>query len=981
MSGLAAGLSVAGLVSQFRDLAKAMPALAELSRQTGISATELERLKATAANLNIDPSKMTGALQYLSREMVLFHKQSGPLYFEMQNGSSALAEKIRKENPADAYKDVLRWLDAIPAAQKAAGKSAADAAQVQRHYAGMAFGDEDMAQLTAKGMSGYNEAYQQASQDVGQITAEMVKQSEAFDRSISRFDASWNNLKRDLGSTVLPGLTAATDGMRKLFDEVKAEPALLGVGAGAAVGLYARRRIMAGSRLAGGSGAVERAAGRIEGAAVKQSTATTTFAEAVGEFRIAVAELRGKASVPVPVEPVKPGAVETAPKGFLGKGGFKGLGAGLAEGLFGAMVYDYGEKAMDAVLGWTPKHQAALDQATSLSNLAADLKADFFGSGTSTAATGGARQLYSAPAIEEDRLTRARDIGGPPRASAFHPDDDDRQTRARAADAPDRTLDGFVMGALDKPVLHLAGTLKTAAAAIDSNVRPAAFHPAAFGGASSDPQSVIAGGVKEGMLAAMREWSGMSDPSHPGGIMGASFGGGSGSSAAAAGGRRPSLRYGRPHSSAPYDDGGATPTGAHDPLKDLIAQHETGSTGAAGYDTVYGHAERGGPLAPPKPITQMTIAEVLAYQRAMKPRAGSPAFPVGRAQWTESTLRGLTRGMDPSTVLSPDVQEKLFDRSIAGRMGQGNGGLRSEWDSLRAVPDGEIDRAMQGHRDALKNAAPSASASPRGAYPGWMDDKSRRELAGINAPLARDLLAASQSTGAHFRILQGLRTQGEADANARSGRGVRNSQHLYGAAADIRLTDAQGHDLDRSDPAYEKFADAYEGSSRARGGQGRWLGHTRGWSWDRAHFDQGIGYGQSHQRDPYGTGGPSTGDIASGNKEIFSGPDNPFMKAATPLERAAQKLGVAADDQGRAAAIQRRDVLGDRPDRMNIAPMPRVAPEPAREDMAGGGRQSIDPIELNIRHHPQTGRPVVQAKSGAGVKISLRTAPQPVQTA
>ena len=39
VSGLAAGLSVAGLVSQFRDLAKAMPALAELSRQTGISAT------------------------------------------------------------------------------------------------------------------------------------------------------------------------------------------------------------------------------------------------------------------------------------------------------------------------------------------------------------------------------------------------------------------------------------------------------------------------------------------------------------------------------------------------------------------------------------------------------------------------------------------------------------------------------------------------------------------------------------------------------------------------------------------------------------------------------------------------------------------------------------------------------------------------------------------------------------------------------
>lgn len=91
------------------------------------------------------------------------------------------------------------------------------------------------------------------------------------------------------------------------------------------------------------------------------------------------------------------------------------------------------------------------------------------------------------------------------------------------------------------------------------------------------------------------------------------------------------------------------PTDAHTPLKDLIAKHETGTTGTGGYETVYGHAERGGPLAPPKPITEMTLAQVLAYQREMKPRAGSPAFPVGRGQWVEKTLRGLTAKMDQNT--------------------------------------------------------------------------------------------------------------------------------------------------------------------------------------------------------------------------------------------------------------------------------------------------------------------------------------------
>ncbi len=345
------------------------------------------------------------------------------------------------------------------------------------------------------------------------------------------------------------------------------------------------------------------------------------------------------------------------------------------------------------------------------------------------------------------------------------------------------------------------------------------------------------------------------------------------------------------------------PTDAHTPLKDLISKHETGTTGAGGYETVYGHAERGGPLAPPKPITDMSIAEVLAYQREMKPKAGSPAFPVGRAQWVEKTLRGLTAKMDQNTKFTPEVQEKLFDRSIRPRLGQGPAGMRAEWDSMRSVSDGEIQSAIDGHRKAvafMKDApnseaqqagpkgtdaprAPQSATGQKGVYPEWMDERSRREMAGVNAPLARDLLAASEATGQRFKVAQGMRTPEEAAGNAASGRGVKNSQHLYGAAADIHLLDDKGNvTYDRA--AYQKFADAYEDHSRKSGGNSRWLGNAGGrWASDIVHFDQGLGYGQSRARDPYGEGGPTKADVTASRQDAYKSPDNPFARAARAI--------------------------------------------------------------------------------------------------
>ncbi len=316
----------------------------------------------------------------------------------------------------------------------------------------------------------------------------------------------------------------------------------------------------------------------------------------------------------------------------------------------------------------------------------------------------------------------------------------------------------------------------------------------------------------------------------------------------------------------------------------------------------------GGPLAPPKPLTQMTIAEVLAYQREMKPRAGSPAFPVGRAQWTESTLRGLTRGMDPNTVFSPEVQEKLFDRSIAGRMGQGPGGFRSEWDSLRAVPDGEIDRAIAGAPRCAeeRRSGTVASAGPKGAYPDWMDDRSKREMAGINAPLARDLIAASEETGTHFRILQGMRSEAEAAHNAMTGRGVVNSQHRWGAAADIKLTDAEDttsadrpmRTSRRRSRHIRRPRAATAGGSAVSAAGGRRTSRTSTRASAMVRRTLATPTVRAARLRP--TSQPATWRSSPGS-------DNPFLRAAKPLSEAADKLKAV------------------------VAPMPAVAPEPPRQ--------------------------------------------------
>jgi len=155
------------------------------------------------------------------------------------------------------------------------------------------------------------------------------------------------------------------------------------------------------------------------------------------------------------------------------------------------------------------------------------------------------------------------------------------------------------------------------------------------------------------------------------------------------------------------------PAGRFSPLKALIQSQESGS---ASYNSVYGNGKHGWP---DRPITQMTIRDILAYQRRRRGEVGSSAFPVGRAQFVESTLRRLaTESGSMDEVFTPELQEKFFNRLIRGR-GRDVAGLRAEWEGLNRVDADRILKAYDADGSAQTEGASSPSSTPR--KPGWID--------------------------------------------------------------------------------------------------------------------------------------------------------------------------------------------------------------------------------------------------------------------
>jgi len=128
-------------------------------------------------------------------------------------------------------------------------------------------------------------------------------------------------------------------------------------------------------------------------------------------------------------------------------------------------------------------------------------------------------------------------------------------------------------------------------------------------------------------------------------------------------------------------------------LLDFIGKIETGKEGREGYDVIYSNAQ--GRL--PKPITQMTIAQLQAHQGSGWPAKSTAA---GRYQFMRKTLAGLRSelGLRDGQVFDPNLQDRLgyhllkrrgYAAFVAGEIGATEFGKRlaMEWASLPVLAD------------------------------------------------------------------------------------------------------------------------------------------------------------------------------------------------------------------------------------------------------------------------------------------------------
>lgn len=316
--------------------------------------------------------------------------------------------------------------------------------------------------------------------------------------------------------------------------------------------------------------------------------------------------------------------------------------------------------------------------------------------------------------------------------------------------------------------------------------------------------------------------------------------------------------------------------GKHAALKALIAKKEHGIEGDAAYDVIYRHGK--GVMNPPKPIHEMTLAEVLAFQHEAKAKAGSDAFPVGKYQFVEKTLRDLMNRnhLDPNTTyLTKEMQEKFANQLIDNRGGNIEG-LRSEWDALKRFAS---EKEIAGALEVDKNApAVDPSLSDQQKFDKMLevmrretDNKVRDSMAeyieknkpsGLAAPTDGKLSVVGRAAqvGSGDPRLQDILNDASKylpegyTVQLYSGYRPGDSRfHGKGMAADVRIVDPQGNIISNyQDPKnfriYEQFAQAARKVQHEKHpdleGAFRWGGYFSGGAgkygaMDLMHFDLG----------------------------------------------------------------------------------------------------------------------------------------------
>jgi hypothetical protein len=141
---------------------------------------------------------------------------------------------------------------------------------------------------------------------------------------------------------------------------------------------------------------------------------------------------------------------------------------------------------------------------------------------------------------------------------------------------------------------------------------------------------------------------------------------------------------------------------ANAPKQDATKASQSAGIPAENYDVVWNY---GNDLKPPKPLSQMTVDEVLAYQKELfavtkkKSKKNEGNTPVGAFQITKETLEGykksgLVKGTDLFNAEAQDkVARDIFEKNKAGN-------LKAQW---AALPNSEKGYYKDFTFDEMKN--------------------------------------------------------------------------------------------------------------------------------------------------------------------------------------------------------------------------------------------------------------------------------------
>ena len=939
VGGLAASMSLGEIVKQMKSLSDGTLDLRELSRQTNISMSDLQRLQFVATKFRIDPAAVNGVLSEFSDKMLDLRKHTGDFYTYLLRQNADVARKIAADSPIDALKDTLDYMSRIK-----------DPALQRRYAESMNLGQ--FVPMLGKGPDGLKATFAEAGREVTPVTEALIAASERMNDSTNRMNQSWTNLKNDIGPSFLDPMSKMIDHLDEVLKSANASPgdaaAVAGVGVLSAAAIYAQRRIMRGSRIAGGTG-MSRASGEMAGAASEQKLATTTFAEAVAEFRLGVREMAGKGGAPG-------GGAGGAPgEGAKPNGASPGYGSLLTSAALAALnIFDLARNAPEQL------EKAKTDNAPMDAQVGRE--ADW-----------------------GDRLRKF--FRGSP--SDMHPDDD-RLSRARPDDLKREVQEGSKAG-------------------IIAGLRELAQQQELEGGGG--PTANAGGGRMLGRGAANMRYGRQGGGAGAGAYKGtpvpdAPYNGknieglspeASKKYAAILGNRESGNRYGTTN---PYGYAGRWQFGASALAENGYVQPGTTNAGLrnpGSWTGKGGVGSIGDWLANKGGVQDQALGEYTNRHYAQLKAAGvirNGMSPSEIAGWLAAAhLKGvggaiaLSRGHD-------NVDANGTSASSYRRMMQGVGaapatpaapGAGTPAPASASVTDAEVFAARQrliagGHdpkdvalRDrylkeqntpkghAAGGAIRGAGSSRSDSIPAWL---SNGEFV-VNARASGQWLPFLHAINAGRTYADGGEVAAGAGRRrswldffqrARGAGGMGAARHVALGATAMMMGES-GRNLD---PKVFNPNDV-DGPS---GGSAQWHDVVKGpWAGRLHRFSDLLNFANGQHR--------VWTDLETQQKFFRKEATGSMAFAWDPMRKSTTALGALR--QGINKFENPADHLGE---------LRRRLPNIVRLAREGGGRggetrvaHDIDPVEVNIRHHPHTGQPIVSARAGKGVKLGIRTAP------